>query len=100
MLSFLFSDPLPVGYPRSRLDTARSGWKHRCAERAKGKNVVLVFYPRDETPTCRAQLCEFRDAWEQANAKNTVVFGVNPQKASSHAGFRKNNALPFPLIGR
>jgi thioredoxin-dependent peroxiredoxin len=64
----------------------------------RGKNVVMVFYPRDETPTCRAQLCEFRDAWQQAQEKNTVVFGINPQKAESHAGFRDNNHLPFPLL--
>ena len=64
----------------------------------RGKNVVLVFYPRDETSTCRAQLCEFRDAWSHAQQKNTVVFGANPQKAESHAGFRRNNQLPFPLL--
>jgi peroxiredoxin Q/BCP len=58
----------------------------------------MVFYPRDETPTCRAQLCEFRDAWQQAQDRNTLVFGVNPQKAESHAGFRDNNRLPFPLL--
>ena len=100
MLSFLFSDPLPVG-------TAAPDWtceirtesRWRCRS-LRGKNVVLVFYPRDETPTCRAQLCEFRDAWQQAKAKNTVVFGVNPQKASSHAGFRDNNRAAIPAAGR
>ena len=98
MLSGLFSDPLPVG-------TTAPDWTLRDQDgeavslaSLRGKNVVLVFYPRDETPTCRAQLCEFRDAWEQATARNTVVFGINPQDASSHTGFRENNRLPFPLL--
>jgi peroxiredoxin Q/BCP len=98
MLSFLFSDPLPVG-------SAAPDWTMRDQDGAsvtlsqlRGKNVVLVFYPRDGTPTCRAQLCEFRDAWEQAKGKNTVVFGINPQSAASHAGFRENYKLPFPLL--
>jgi peroxiredoxin Q/BCP len=98
MLSTLFSDPLPVG-------VAAPDWTLRDQDgnvvslaSLRGQNVVLVFYPRDETPTCRAQLCEFRDAWQQAKSKNTAVFGINPQKASSHAGFRENNKLPFPLL--
>ena len=69
-----------------------------CAVDVRGKNVVLVFYPRDETPTCRAQFCEFRDAWEQAKRKNTVVFGINPQRPPATLKFRENNALPFPLL--
>jgi peroxiredoxin Q/BCP len=98
MLSLLFSDPLPVG-------TQAPDWTLRDQDGAtvtlaslRGSNVVLVFYPRDETSTCRAQLCEFRDAWQEAKAKNTVVFGINPQGPSSHAGFRENNRLPFPLL--
>lgn len=60
--------------------------------------MVLVFYPRDETPVCRKQLCEFRDRSELTASKGTVVFGVNPGGAESHAGFRENNRLPFPLL--
>ena len=98
MISSLFSDPLPVGTPAPDWTLRDQDGNVVSLVSLRGKNVVLVFYPRDETPTCRAQLCEFRDAWGQAQAKNTVVFGINPQKASSHAGFRDNNALPFPLL--
>src|SRR6476661_10579797 len=98
MLSLLFSNPLPAGTVAPDWTMPDQDGRVVTLADLRGKNVVMVFYPRDETPTCRAQLCEFRDAWEQANAKNTVVFGINPQKASSHAGFRKNNALPFPLL--
>lgn len=98
MLSRLFSDPLPVGTPAPDWTLRDQDGNTVSLAALRGRNVVLVFYPRDETPTCRAQLCEFRDAWEQAAAKNTLVFGINPQKASSHAGFRENNRLPFPLL--
>ena len=98
MLSSLFSDPLPVGSAAPDWTMLDQDGNPVALSSLRGKNVVLVFYPRDETPVCRAQLCEFRDAWEEAEAKNTVVFGVNPQSASSHAGFRNANRLPFPLL--
>jgi thioredoxin-dependent peroxiredoxin len=98
VLSMLFSDPLPVGASAPDWTLRDQDGNAVSLASLRGKNVVLVFYPRDETPTCRAQLCEFRDAWEQAKAKNTAVFGINPQKASSHAGFREKNKLPFPLL--
>ncbi len=65
----------------------------------RGRNVVLVFYPADETPTCRQQLCEFRDQWPLVESRNTVVFGVNPGSAESHAAFRAKRSFPFPLLG-
>ncbi len=64
----------------------------------RGRNVVLVFYPADETPTCRQQLCEFRDQWSLVESRNTVVFGVNPGSAESHAEFRAKRSFPFPLL--
>lgn len=64
----------------------------------RGRNVVLVFYPGDDTTVCRSQLCEFRDRWAQAAGKNTLVFGVNPQDAASHRRFREKSKLPFPLL--
>ena len=64
----------------------------------RGRNVVLIFYPGDDTTVCRAQLCEFRDRWAQASTRNTLVFGVNPQSAASHGRFRERSKLPFPLL--
>jgi peroxiredoxin Q/BCP len=63
-----------------------------------GKNVVLIFYPGDDTPGCTRQLCEFRDAWGPARARGIEVFGINPGGASSHARFREKFQLPFPLL--
>lgn len=64
----------------------------------RGKNVILVFYPKDETPTCRRQLCEFRDQTALVSAKDAMVFGVNAGDSGSHAAFRAQHGFPFPLL--
>lgn len=98
MLDWLFSDPLPLGTsaPDFTLPDQDSNLVSLAALR--GKNVVLVFYPRDETSVCTKQLCEFRDHWPDVQSKNTIVFGVNPQDAASHAKFREHRQYPFPLL--
>ena len=98
MLSWLFSDPLAVGSKAPDFATADDSGKPVTLSSLKGRNVVLIFYPGDNTSICTAQLCEFRDRWEQAKARNVVVFGVNPAGEKSHAGFREKNKLPFPLL--
>jgi peroxiredoxin Q/BCP len=64
----------------------------------KGKHVVLVFYPGDNTPGCTRQLCEFRDHWELVRERGVEIFGVNPQSARSHDSFRRKFQFPFPLL--
>ena len=64
----------------------------------RGSNVVLVFYPGDDTPTCTRQLCEFRDHWDAARQKNAVVLGINPWSEKSKAKFRSKYNFPFPLL--
>ena len=64
----------------------------------RGRNVVLIFYPGDDTSVCNRQLCDFRDAWGEARERNAVVFGVNPQSAQSHAKFAHKFEFPFPLL--
>jgi peroxiredoxin Q/BCP len=98
MLSWIFSDPLAVGTtaPEFALPD-QAGHMVRLAE-LRGHNVVLVFYPGDDTPGCTTQLCQFRDAWGRAQATGTLVFGVNPQSASKHERFREKFHFPFPLL--
>ncbi|MGA2596889.1 MAG: peroxiredoxin [Bryobacteraceae bacterium] len=98
MLSWLFSDPLAVGSEAPDFTLYTQNGEAVVLSALRGKNVVLVFYPGDDTMICRQQLCEFRDSWSQAEAANTVVFGVNPQSASSHGRFRDKFKLPFPLL--
>jgi peroxiredoxin Q/BCP len=65
----------------------------------RGKQpVVLVFYPMDETPTCRGQLCELRDSWDRFTEQGVAVLGINPGGAASHEKFKQRHSFPFPLL--
>ena len=64
----------------------------------KGKPVVLYFYPRDDTPGCTVEACEFRDSWADVRKTGAVVLGVSPDGVSSHGKFRAKFKLPFPLL--
>lgn len=98
MLDWLFSKPLVPGTPAPDFTLPDQDGNRVSLSSLRGRNVVLVFYPADETPTCRRQLCEFRDRWPLAESKNTAVFGVNPSSAESHTKFKANRNLPFPLL--
>lgn len=99
MFSWLFSDPLPVGTPAPDFELADGEGNLVHLASFKGKsNVVLVWYPGDDTRVCTQQLCEFRDSWDRASARDTVVLGVNGQSAASHVSFRAKFSLPFPLL--
>ncbi|MCC5877481.1 MAG: peroxiredoxin [Candidatus Sumerlaeia bacterium] len=62
------------------------------------RNVVLIFYPANETPGCTRQLCAARDAWDEYIERNIQVFGVNPASIADHKSFRNNHQFPFPLL--
>ena len=98
MFSWLWSDPLPVGSlaPDFSLPD-ESGRIVRLAD-LRGRNVVLVFYPGDDTSVCTKQLCQFRDEWGDARARGVEIFGVNPQSARKHGQFRQKYGFPFPLL--
>jgi peroxiredoxin Q/BCP len=99
VLSWLFSEPLTVGaeapsftlpdeagHPVS-LDSHRGRW-----------NVVLVFYPGDDTMLCTKQVCEVRDHWTAVEQHRAKVYGINPASAESHRKFREKYSLPFPIL--
>ena len=64
----------------------------------RGKQVVLYFYPRDDTPGCTKQACGIRDAWDAFRETGALVFGVSPDGEESHARFRQKHGLPFTLL--
>ncbi|MCY4011438.1 MAG: peroxiredoxin [Gammaproteobacteria bacterium] len=64
----------------------------------KGKNVVVYFYPRDDTPGCTKEACGFRDHWQDIQDANTVVLGISPDSEASHQKFREKYELPFTLL--
>ena len=64
----------------------------------KGKNVILYFYPQDNTPTCTNEACNFRDNYQSLLSKGFAVIGVSPDTEKSHKKFETKFNLPFPLI--
>ena len=67
-------------------------------ESAKGKKLVLYFYPKDMTPGCTAESGEFRDHIEAFTKANTLVVGVSRDSLKSHDNFRSKLGLPFELV--
>lgn len=63
-----------------------------------GKEVVLYFYPKDNTSGCSKQACNFRDLYPQFMEKGAVVLGVSKDSVASHKKFEENYGLPFPLL--
>lgn len=64
----------------------------------KGKNVVVYFYPKDDTPGCTKEACGFRDYWDEINKSGTVILGVSPDEGESHQKFINKYDLPFTLL--
>jgi peroxiredoxin Q/BCP len=64
----------------------------------KGKNVVLYFYPKDDTPGCTKEACDFRDNLKDYSKKNAVILGVSADDVASHDKFKKKYGLPFQLL--
>ena len=64
----------------------------------RGKSVVLYFYPKDDTPGCTTQACDFRDAVERIIASRSTVFGVSLDSVESHKRFAEKNNLQFSLL--
>lgn len=99
ILSWLFTAPLGVGEeaPDFTLQD-ETGKPMTLSKWREIKNVVLIFYPGDDTGVCTKQLCEFRDNWTAVAERDTMVYGVNPQSAEKHSRFSAKYRYPFPLL--
>ena len=64
----------------------------------KGKSVVLYFYPKDMTPGCTQEACDFRDNWKAVQKKGAVVLGVSADPIKKHESFKEKYKLPFTLL--
>ena len=64
----------------------------------RGQRVVIYFYPKDDTPGCTKEACNFRDQWSQFEQRNIVVLGISKDAATSHAKFIDKYSLPFTLL--
>lgn len=64
----------------------------------RGRDIVVYFYPKDDTPGCTKEACGFRDLWSDIENSGAVVLGVSPDDADSHLKFADKYGLPFTLL--
>ena len=64
----------------------------------KGKRIILYFYPKDNTPGCTKEACNFRENWDLLRKNNIIVVGISKDNASSHKKFIDKFDLPFILL--
>ena len=62
----------------------------------RGQRVILYFYPKDDTPGCTTEACEFRDRLPAFTAQDAVILGISPDAPASHQRFTEKFTLPFP----
>src|SRR5580698_6959522 len=89
---------LKEGDKAPEFSTATSGGGNVSLADFKGKNVILYFYPKDDTPGCTAEACSFRDNYQSMLSKGFQVIGVSTDDEKSHKKFETKYNLPFPLI--
>ena len=77
--------------------TSDSGERIKLSD-LRGRQVVLYFYPKDDTPGCTTQACGIRDAYAEFEQAGAVVLGVSPDDARSHVKFKQKYDLPFTLL--
>lgn len=88
---------LNIGDKAPAFDMAASSGKRVSLAELAGKNIVLYFYPRDDTPGCTIEAKDFRDMIKDFDKANTVILGVSKDSVKSHDKFKEKYCLPFPL---
>src|SRR5437660_2399160 len=93
-----FQSKLAEGDLAPAFSASTSGGETISLADLKGKNVILYFYPRDNTPGCTKEACAFRDEFSQFRKKGAIVLGVSTDSVKSHDKFVEKFNLPFPLL--
>ena len=86
-----------IGKPAPKFDMPADGGGTVSLAALKGRRVVLYFYPKDDTPGCTTEACDFRDALPDFAKVKAAVIGVSRDSVASHDKFKKKHALPFAL---
>lgn len=89
---------LQEGDPAPAFRARTNGGREISLAELKGRNVILYFYPKDDTPGCTKEACGFRDRFAAIKKKGAVVLGVSTDPVRSHDRFVEKFQLPFPLI--
>jgi len=92
------SDELKVGDTAPDFSLPSGTGETLALKSLRGKQVVLYFYPKDDTPGCTKEACGFRDDITRIEPANTVVLGVSTDDLTSHQKFSKKYGLPFTLL--
>lgn len=90
--------PIPSGIPAPEFEMLDDTNDLRKLSEFRGKNVVLYFYPKDDTPGCTKEACNFRDDYSAYEKAGVVILGVSPDDVASHVKFKKKFQLQFPLL--
>ena len=89
---------LEEGKPAPAFTLTDAGGKSVSLGDFAGKDVILYFYPRDDTPGCTKEACGFRDLWKDIRKAGAVVLGVSADSGESHQKFAAKYKLPFTLL--
>jgi peroxiredoxin Q/BCP len=92
------SSYLVLGEAAPALDLLDQNGQRQRLEDYRGQWLVLYFYPKDDTPGCTTEACQFRDDYYRIKALDAVVIGVSPDDVVSHKAFADKYQLPFPLL--
>ncbi len=90
--------PISAGIPAPEFELLDDSGKPRKLSEFRGKNVILYFYPADDTPGCTKEACNFRDDYSAYEKADVVILGVSPDSVESHVKFKKKFQLQFPLL--
>ncbi len=90
--------PLPNGIPAPDFALLDDMNVLRKLSDYRGRNVILYFYPQDDTPGCTKEACNFRDDYSAYEKAGVVILGVSPDSVESHVKFKKKFQLPFALL--
>jgi thioredoxin-dependent peroxiredoxin len=88
---------LSIGDPAPDFTLPTDGGGTVTLSALRGQTVILYFYPKDDTPGCTKEACEFRDALPDFSGINATVLGISRDSVKSHEKFRTKYELPFPL---
>ena len=89
---------IAVGRPAPDFTLTDAGGRRVSLADFRGKDVVVYFYPKDDTPGCTKEACGFRDHWKELERAGVAVLGISPDGAESHVKFAQKYRLPFVLL--
>ena len=90
--------PISSGIPAPEFELYDEANTLRKLADFRGKNVVLYFYPKDDTPGCTKEACNFRDDYSAYEKADIVILGVSADSIESHVKFKKKYNIPFSLL--